>query len=650
MNGIHPFFFELPEALQKQKLELIDYVNEKCLHCTANQWHWAKFLITQQIAVKHFQNLQKKEASSPSLPKQNPKPIDQNPAARLSDSMVAINASSYNKVFESLIKVLNQTYLDPDFTEALIEAAHTHFGILKRHAELAIFLLTWVNLNSVYLPLGEHLLPAFDKDRKKESAFYRHIMVAYEVKWISEAQSDQAYQLMKAFLAEAGAANERCLAGQRHQEGPPTAIVLSVKNGAGGHTAPQKAMAARLKERGYKVETINYDTNLDDTHDYFRMLGITFVDGTKMTEHSFSTRWIMQKHNKEISKIVKYYCNSVILQNPSLFKDYSGKDLLLKKIIPLNPKLIVTTMAYHWSWQSIAYRLPYVKTLMVASDVNFHSVALFHWYRQKDLEPSLRNIYFTSMTDDLDLFKSEYLAGKEHQKKHPENEKVRPEIYFSGLEFDEQITVIGAPINPEFQAVTSEVEIQRLRKKWGLPDDAVSVCISRGKLAYNIDLIPAVEGFRTDRTLSMPLHLHVVCGENISFYNRLCAGEMGNLGPNITVIPHPLLEPKDFAELRAISIIDDIKAGGASTFEGWYLISQGARSKLLLTPGEELWLEYCNCWAMEKWGVGSLAIEGQSKIPFVEETIAQGVPHVKHHFPDWKTPFDSIVKKLFTTD
>lgn len=353
------------------------------------------------------------------------------------------------------------------------------------------------------------------------------------------------------------------------------------------------------------------------------------------------------KKKKNVARIVGYYVQANKILNPDLFKDDSGGDLLRHRILPLNPQLLITTLAYHWIWKTLAYRVTSAKTLLVASDVFFHREAIMPWYRQQDIPHHLRQMHFTAMTDDLLLLKS--MANHHDQyyiQKYP-NFPVRSMIpLIKGLYLDSQIKVIGAPIHPAFKAITESQEIQRLRSKWKLPDGAMSICISRGKLGYDSDFKPALEEYRTKETFPRPVVLQVVCGENTPFYERLRAGEYGDLGPNITINPHPLLAPGDFAELRAISTFDDIKAGGGSTFEGWYLISEGSQCMLLLTPGPDLWWERSNCDAMEKWGVGKTIIAESRRAEIIKEVMENGLPKISNRFPDWKVPFDEVVDLL----
>lgn len=621
-------FLDLPPEVRKEKLDLIEEVNRKHLHVEpGEQWEKVCWVMTELIADKYLKKSEKtKETTST------------DPAPRL-----FFVQQCYTECFKRLKEDLENAYKDPEFTDKIMHVAQRYlFNPFKHNAELLDLLINWVGANSVYLPLGKHLHAAFQADMEKKTLFYRHRLFKCTI--CPEAQSREVSNAMLAFLTSVADINSKSVQEcAEPKEKSCTVLMLSVKNGAGGHTAPNRAMTARLQERGIRVETIHYDTDLTQECDPFRLLDITFEDGTPMTKDLFHTRWDMPKHNKKVAKIVECYVNAMTMLYPSHFRRHDGKDLL-QKVTSLRPRLIVTTCAYHWSWKSIAYRLAGCKTLLVASDVFFNSSALNPWFRQQEIPKDVRQLYFTAMTDDVSLLRSDAKYADEYQKMKTGKEPTFSEAaIFEDLTLDEQISVIGIPVNPLF---TCDAPLQELRKKWKVPDGAISVTISRGKLGYDADLLEALLGYRTTKPLTKPLILHVVCGENDQFYNKLKGGEYGPVGPNITIYPYPLLEPKSFAELRAISIIDDIKAGGASTFEGWYLISQGTKTRLLLTPGPDLFWEKANCEAMEKWGVGVWMKEGMSKIDILEDIIKNGVKPIQKPFPDWKKPFDEICDTL----
>lgn len=650
-SNIHPLFLKLPEDIQREILVLIIKVNEDHLHNEDGQsWGRVHFLITEFFAT-NFNAAEKKKDKAVAVIPADQLVIDdtQGLPKRTAKVISALHAENFNSLREQIQNNLDGLFHDSLFVAPILQALQNHiFSGLNQHAELINLICRWIQLNSMYLPLGTHLVEAYKADMSGVTHFYQYVMARHGMFLIPEALSEKTIARVTAFLAEAAQANCRTCPPPGPLTDRPTAIMLTCKNGAGGHTAPTQAMASRLKESGWRVEMVYYDTDLKEDADAYRLLGITFADGSPMTEDLFMTRWQMQKQQRKVSDIVRFYVHAKKILEPDLFVDDSGGELLRGKILPLNPQLIVTTSAYHWSWRS-AYRVPTVKTILVASDVFFHREAIFAWNRQKNMPAELRQIYFTTMTDDLELLKG---MAQHHDNffklKFPGRKLDSMQPFFGGFELDDQIDVIGAPIHPSFNAVTDPQEIQRLRKKWNVPDGAVSVCISRGKLGYDTDLVPALEGYRTQELLPKPVVLHVVCGENRQFYERLCEGSHANLAPNITIIPHPLLKPADFAEIRAISTMDDIKAGGGSTFEGWYLISKGAESLLLLTPGRKLWWERSNCDAMEKWGIGRTVEENSTKIPVLKEILEKGLPKIKYSFPDWKKPFDHLVTKLLT--
>lgn len=633
---VYPLIFDqLPSDVKIEMLERIEMVNQKHLHCDKGPtWELVHHLMIKELSKIFLKKCQKKVVISP------PPTVDNQPTLRL-DVRTELNGNQYCKMLARVKGELEKSFYDLSFTEVVLEALQAHILTpLHHHFELVHLLCEWVIVNSIYLPLGTHLIPAYMKDMKNESLFIKHRWEK-NFDFIPEALATQTVYQMRAFLTEVAAANIRSIGKVDPKKEQPTAVMLSIKNGAGGHTAPTEAMAARLKEKGWRVETIHYDTDLSAEYDPYQVLGITFEDGTPMTQNLFSTRWIMQRRNRKVSEIVKTYVAARVTLTPDQFINNSGGDLLRHQIMPLNPDLIVTTLAYHWTWGSLAYRLTTAKTLLVSSDVYFHNFSILSWYRQKDLPDPFRNIHFTTMTEDIELLKS----VTTHHERFFKGKSSMVSLY-DGLELDSQISVIGAPIQPGFDVSAEPENLERLRRKWGVSEGTLSVCISRGKLGYDSDIIPTLEGYRTEEVLEKPILLQVVCGENTSLYERLLAGEFKDLGPNITIKPYPLMKPSDFAELRAISTFDDIKAGGGSTFEGWYLISKGIPSMLLLTPGAKLWWEGSNCDAMEKWGIGRTVTEQTNKITILKQVIQEGLPEVKNRFPDWKEPFDHVVKIL----
>ena len=579
-------------------------------------------------------------------------PLDALIGKRDAGHMFALNHKRGQELLKVVRDELESVFHDPEFTDQVMEAFLTHLYVpLKKHAELVREMVRWVFHNATYLPLGEHLMEGYLRDMRGESTFAQHII--RELNYLPEALSEAVCGHVRAFLTDVGRINSSALAQCKpSKEEAPTAIVLSVKVGAGGHTAPHRAMEARLKECGYRVATVHYDTDLPEDEDLFRMLGITFEDGTPMTKYLFGARWVQQSRNVSQAFVVRHYINYFSSVYSQLIRDRSGHDLLFKKVLPLNPSIVVTTLAYHWSWTALAWRLPpRVKTLLVASDAFFHNRALVPWHRQLDLPAFGRKLHFPVMTDDLELLRSFVKHHDDYYTKQNPGESFDAwHGRANTFNLDDQITVIGAPINPSFNVDVSESGIAMLRHKWGLPADAVSVCISRGKLGWSNDLTEALEGWRTSAVFVKPVYIQVVCGENELFYENLLNGGYADLGPNITVVPHPLRQPADFAELRAISIIDDIKPGGGSTFEGWYLISRGVQSKLLLTPTEELWWERSNCDAMRKWNVGVTIEKGMSKVEVLQDLLASGLKPITHKFPDWRPAFDRIVKELTVGD
>lgn len=637
---IHPSFTALPPAFQQSSLELIQRVNHDHLHCNdIRTWQRVHLYMTEQLSMYYIKNFNKQKNAQPAA---QPDAQAAKPAGAL---LTPLSSQGTAHLFNRLYSELMEIYRDSAFINPVMEALQQHIlSPLSKNAELACSICNWIILNAIYLPLGVHLLPSFQEDMAEKSDFAK---CAEEFPKFPEALNRDVEARMHAFLADTAQAFCKSYVEPPQNEGPPTAVVLSVNNGAGGHTAPHRAMEARLKELGWRVATLCYDTDFLAESDPFQLLGITFADGTPMTSTLYETRWNMQKQCEEEARIVRCYVEARAALTPDLFQKESGGDLLRRQVLPLNPKLIVTTMAYHWSWRSLAYRVPAAKTILVASDVFFHSEANKCWLRQRSLPKELRQIHFTTMTDDLELLKDlAYQTAHYYKKKDPGTNTDVIFRNYRSLVLDEQITYIGAPVNPAFKAVTSQEEIQRLKEKWNVPEGALSVCISRGKLGYDSDLIPALEGYRTKETLPKPLVLQVVCGENEQFYKRLIKGEFNDLGPNITIAPHPLRTPSDFAELRSISIVDDIKAGGGSTFEGWYLISNGAKTMLLLTPGPDLYWEGSNCVAMEKWGVGRTVSPDTGKIEILKELIEKGLPQVTNPFPDWKKPFDKLVERF----
>lgn len=645
---VHPMFQQLPTKVQEETLALIQQVNEQHLHCEDQEvWIRTHSLITCLFAKCYNEKLQVKTNLA-----DNPVKMDLvDPdlfGKRIHSQMIPLSHAEYSRFFTMIKNQLQDTFHDPLFANPILEALQQHIFIpLSRNAELVQLISKWIYLNVMYLPLGNHLLSAYKEDMEGKSSFAQYVMKDARLQIIPEALSQETLLQVEAFLAIAAQAHAHSYEPPSSTSECPTAVMLSIQAGAGGHTAPTDAMASRLQERGWRVKTIYIDKDLSPECDPFQLLGITFEDGSPMTHALYITRWTMQKHMVEVSEIVSHYVVARKTMTPDLFVNDSGGDLFRKKILPLNPQLLITTLAYHPIWRNLAYRVTGAKTLLVASDVFFHREALYPWYRQHSLAPSLRKIHFTTMTEDIELLTS---MGTHHDhyylKKYPGEPLQSLTPLTRGIKIDSQISVIGAPIHPDVKAITDPLEIYRLRKKWDVPDSAMCVCISRGKLGYNDDLIPALESYRSREKLPLSLVLQVVCGENAPFFERLLAGEYKNLGPNITVLPRPLLSPKDFAELRAISTIDDIKAGGGSTFEGWYLISHGNCSMLLLTPGPELWWENSNCDAMEKWGVGQMVRENTNKIAIVKKVMEKGLPPITYPFPDWKSLFDKTVDSL----
>lgn len=657
LNPINPIaqsFLHLPPIIQEQALKFIQKVNEVHLHCE-DQVLWARVhhIITGLFAEYIIDKAKKKLKNS-----NNTSQIDSIESHKSVSKIVKkpnktsnpneiskLSHKGYDILLKEVKDELRNVFFDPFFEKQIIDALQTHILTpLRADSNLVSLLCDWIKMNAMYLPLGLHLLNAYKEDMAGNSPFAKYVMKYYDVKILPQALIERTLLQMKKFLTEAEQANSQNYGqlGPRNEQ--PTAVILSVRDGHGGHTSPHQAMEARLKERGWKVETIHYDTDLSPESDFFQLAGVTFEDGTPMTDCLFATRWKMQKQNKDVARIVQYYILALQMLHPDLSKKTEGGDLLRKKILPLNPQLIVTTLAYHWTWKSLAYRVPTAKTLLVASDVFFHQRALFAWYRQQSIDPKLRQIHFAAMTDDLEILKSEGIVTDEYYaQKHPEKPQRSLANCFAGLYLDSQISVIGIPVQNAYKAIIDEEEIKILRNKWGIPNGFFSICISRGKLGNNNDLTEALESYRTNEALPYPIILHVICGENKEFYKKLVEGGFKDLGPNITVIPHPLLNPKDMAELRAISTIDDIKAGGGSTFEAWHLISQGTKSMLFLTPGKKLYWEKCNCIAMQKWNVGLTVTEGLNKISKIKEVMQNGLPPISNPCPDWKPLFDKTI-------
>lgn len=693
-DHIGPLFKQLPLETRKTYLKLIRNVNEQHLHCNDPiLWKKVHYIMTQVIAIR----VNAKELKKYSREKKKVAAL--NPAANPAQAQAAVPAPVVNQApgqvglagnpskgaqvqnvnqkgvippdlkqikgemhqenYDKLLKVIksqfDQNFHDFELTNQLANAVQKYvMSPLVRNRDLVSAICDWISLNRIYLPLGPHLLSVYKKDMAGETLFAKKVMQFYGCSLCSEALSKEAVNQVNAFLSEAAQIFSRS-AGKLNPPTENTAVILCVKNGAGGHTAPAQAMATRLEQLGWKTQFVNYDEHLSQEGDPYHVLGLTFEDGSPMSAARVTQRWTQQKHKKAENMIVNSYIEAMLQLKPDLIKDFSGDDLYRNILIPLNPRLILSTISYHWMWKQ-AYRLPYTKTLLAASDVFFAIEPFNPWYRQLDFPEELRRIHFTAMTDDIELLKS---LGKHHyahwSAKHP-NSPIESWIdYFDELKLDPpdaklpQIFPIGAPIHPAFGAVTDPEEIKKLRVKWGVAEGAMCVCISRGRLGYDTDLGPAIESYRTTEVLPRPVEIHVVCGENELFYQKLVQGAYKDLGPNIKVVPHPLLSLKDFAELRAISTLDDIKAGGGSTFEGWYLISQGSQTLLLLTPGPELWWENSNCEAMEKWGVGVLVKPTTNKIDIINNVIRKGLPQIVHRFQDWRPPFDKCVELLAPT-
>lgn len=657
----HPvswIFKELPLKKQTKILELMERVNKLYLHCEDQViWNRVHMMMTEMLSIHYLKKMTKKRdrnllVQNHLMNQANQQDIRKNLTKRIDTQSKSVSGEGYAILIEHVRQKLRETFHDSLFTDHIVDAFQHHLmNPLKNNHELVQALSVWIIINTTYLPLGAHLLNAYKKDMAGESNFSKYVMPFHQLERYPEALSEKVIMHMTAFLSEAGQAHSRAFGEVSLTNQERTAAIISVKNGAGGHTAPAQAIEKRLIDQGWKVKTIHFDEDFGEEFDAWRSLGITFEDGTPMTHHLFCTRWLMQKHNRKESLVIGKYVRSRSALDPLLFFDDEGGHLLRNMIKPLNPQLIIATCAYHWTWKALACRVSGAKTLLIATDVFFHFTGLNAWYRQQDLPEELRKIHFTSMSDDLQLMKSmadhhdEYHRAK-YAKKYPGLPIESWMPIFSGLELDSQISVIGAPVHPSFKAITDPQEIERLRNKWKVSKGAMSVCISRGKLGYDSDLAPALERYRTKESLPMPLEIQVVCGENHLFYQKILNGAYKDLGPNITVVAHPLRQPQDFAEIRAISTLDDIKAGGGSTFEGQYLIAQGSKTQLLLTPGPKLWWEKSNCEAMEKWGVGFMVSEKTPIIEIVKKVMKEGIPTSAKPYLDWKPLFDKCVNQL----
>jgi hypothetical protein len=658
-SPIHPYFRELPEDVQQKGLKLINEVNELHLHCDNPElWKKVHLYITLFFAVDYKKKIQKKSAINPPDRHINasPKPNDAVKTSQKDPKLFRspLNQSAYDHYLQQFVTEIESIFHDPQLTKPVIEALQKHIMTpLASNRELVQKLMGWFIQNALFLPLGVHLFDSYLQDMQGKTVFSNAILPTFDLEADPESLSLQTQSYVKAFLSEVGEANSRTSASYNPDPVHPTAVVLSVKNGAGGHTAPHQAMEARLKERGWRVHTILCDVDMSSKNDPFYLLHTTFADpNQRMTKELFNTLWRLPKQNRDVADIVEYYIRANMVLKPELFEDESGGDLLRKTIIPLKPHVIITTCAYHWSWKALAYRIPHLKVLLAASDVFFHFSAFMPWARQVNFDPNMRHIHFTAMTEDLKLLRSE---GDHHDqyflKKYPDYPLQAWRPAFKHLVLDSQISVIGAPINPAFDITTDEGQIKRLKIKWGIPENCLSICLSRGKLGFTKDFNEALNGYQTQEKLALPVILNVVCGHNEEFYEQLTTKIKQGwvLGPNITVVAHRLLAPKEFAELRSISTIDDIKAGGGSTFEGWYLRSKGLNMMLLLTPGPTLWWENSNCDAMEEWGVGRVSTEKTNKISILKDILQNGLPKVTHLFPDWKAPFDQCMDTLITT-
>jgi hypothetical protein len=662
-GDLDPLFLRLPQEIQQANLALIDEVNKKHLHCEdLHQLKNSLLRITQGYILwfqeKALKVVHQRTQSPLATPEpvnqpngntpQNPLPSQDSPQKQVTRSENFTISSIHHTLLQmKLSKILEETFCDTQFAKEVAQSFADHIMTpLKDHGILVESIYNWVIQNIMYLPLGENLMLAFDEDANQSSLFSKYVCSWYKAQLIEEAKQDQTKNCVKNFLAKVNQINSQALSKLQGIVPPnkKSALVLSVKNGAGGHTAPHLAMKHHLETLGWDVAILNYDEDFSKDDDPFFNLGMTFEDGSPMTSTTISTKWKMQKQQKEKRRIVSFYCNANV--NQTGFKEKNVGLDLLKKVIAIRPELIITTLAYHWCWKSLAYRQGFAKTFLVASDVFFHREATYPWYRQKSFRDSLRRLYFSSMTDDPELLD----MGKLHDRYYEKKMKGQPfhalRPLFEGLKKDDQIFMIGAPIHPAFQAITDPNKIMDLKKKWGVQDGEMCICLSRGKLGYNSDLEPALESYRTKEVLPNPVVIMVVCGENEAFYQRLKGGDFQNLGPNIRIQPYPLMKPQDFAEIRAICSFDDIKAGGASTFEGWYLISSGSQAKLLLTPGPDLWWENGNCLAMERWNVGAMVEENNTKIPIIKKWMQPHPMQMVSKFPDWKALFENAIFKI----
>jgi hypothetical protein len=704
----HPSFLALPDEVKEKNIQFFERVNAIHLHCELEKnWEQSLFYITHKYGEWFVKKLKKfalhsysssnsltsavdaakistpapplDAANSPATPVDaaNPATTPANiakPVITLADAakittpvhqVDATNSPLKTKVeirklrklmtFEillltrQLIRCLSELYSNSLIATQVSNIAQKEIvEAYKNDAALVNLLLHWIRLNAMYLPLGEHLLKQYKKDMKKNSPFHNHVLIWENAIPLEEALRKDTVLSMEKFLKKAASILHEDLEKVKREvtqekSNQPRVLMLSLKNGAGGHIAPHDAMAQYLAiQLGYNVKTIRYDTDISG-NDLIKQLGITFENNEPMDTHLYKTRWHMQKQKKEESRILKWYIES--RQTKSHAFDW-GQDLL-KQAVSFNPHLIITTCAYHWCWKSLAFRLASAKTILVASDVFFHREALMVWYRQQTLDVRLRRVFFTTMTNDLELLKSFSTHHDNYfQKKSPSGKITSLKPLTDGFTIDEQVTVIGAPTRDSFSAVTDVNELKEIRLKWGVENGAFVVVISRGQLGYTEDFIPALKAYETDEKLARPVELHVVCGENDVFYNQL--QNVKNPGPNIKIVPHKKLSPPDFAALRAIAELDDIKAGGASTFEGWKLISSGALSNMVLVAGEELFWERSNIDAMVKWNVGFEAKNGESKIPILKNLMKNRPQPILNRYPDWKAPFKNVVENLMT--
>lgn len=658
-NAICESFLKLPKQKQEKYLQLLEKVRVLYLHCEKDRdWEFIHYNCTQKIANRFHKKASKKLVGNDL---KTTTPIQVNATQEQKNDSTGgnkcLSSESYCQMMSIFQNQLQKLHHDPDYIEAIIKAFQDKIvEPLKLNVDIINVIFHWVSNNSCYLPLGKHLLEVFKKDMLCQTENSKFVKTPL----CPEAISKEVIQKMSGFLEEAAKANSITATDLKppRPEDQKTAIMLTVKDGAGGHTAPAIAITNRLRERGWRVEVICYDKDLEPEGDPFVLAGVTFEDGQPMTRNLYTTRWKMQKRHLKEGKIVSSYVEIKFILLKHIFKNRDAK-ILLDRILPLKPSLIFSTISYDWMWQTLAYRIPYAKTIAVSSDVFFAVQFLPIWHRQQDLPESLRQIHFTVMTDEVDLLNS---AGKHHdnyyKKKHPDRLMEQWNPRFENLKFDSQMTMIGAPTHAAFNAKTDSFELERLRTKWGMREGEFGVCISRGRLGYTSDLKPAIESYRTNKKLSQNMVIHVVCGENTFFYEQLKSndpslnlkrGEYGDLilGPNIRIIPHPLRTLEDFGEIRSFCQIDDIKGGGASSIEGWLIRFKSNQGLLFVTPGPDLYWENTNCEALERWGVAKwIKDEKTNKIETIEDIMLNGLPKNVKPFVDWVPLFDKLVDKF----